>query len=440
MAKLKVNLAFFNLLSKMVFTSLFLIFLPYMVERINLLQVDNNLIQKREQVLALIQKIGIEPFMVSDTGKTFGNYNIFKEEFMSLEKFDRAEDENFIEISRRLIEGDEIVFRVLNYSFKVNGEKYLLEVGRSLASIHQTERNIKKVIWMFLISIILITFLTDLYYTGWLLRPLDKITRKLKGISEPSIFDKNPVKTATSDFKHLDDALIELMAHIDELFQKEKEITVNISHELLTPVSVLRSNLENLLLRKDLEPSIAEKIEESLRTLFRLQSLVNSLLLIARLESRQCLREETFSVNELLSEVISEISPIAEDAGIVLKTDFEQDYNFARANKSLTFSMFYNIVNNAVKNTATGGNVIIRSYITEKIFTVTVTDTGKGMSAAQMTKIFSRFKSKIGNSDDGTGIGLAIAKSIADFHGVEIGIDSVVMKGTCFSFRFPEYS
>jgi signal transduction histidine kinase len=230
------------------------------------------------------------------------------------------------------------------------------------------------------------------------------------------------------------------MAHIDELFQKEKEITVNISHELLTPVSVLRSNLENLLLRKDLEPSIAEKIEESLRTLFRLQSLVNSLLLIARLESRQCLREETFSVNELLSEVISEISPIAEDAGIVLKTDFEQDYNFARANKSLTFSMFYNIVNNAVKNTATGGNVIIRSYITEKIFTVTVTDTGKGMSAAQMTKIFSRFKSKIGNSDDGTGIGLAIAKSIADFHGVEIGIDSVVMKGTCFSFRFPEYS
>ena len=440
MAKLKVNLAFFNLLSKMVFTSLFLIFLPYLVERINLLQEDNNLIQKREQVLALIQKIGIEPFMVSDTGNTFGNYNIFKEEFMSLEKFDRAEDENFIEISRRLIEGDEIAFRVLNYSFKVNGEKYLLEVGRSLTSIYQTERNIKKVIWMFLISIILITFLTDLYYTGWLLRPLDKITRKLKGISEPSIFDKTPVKTATSDFKHLDNALIELMAHIDELFQKEKEITVNISHELLTPVSVLRSNLENLLLRKDLEPSIAEKIEESLRTLFRLQSLVNSLLLIARLESRQCLREDTFSVNELLSEVISEISPIAEDAGIILKTDFEQDYNFSRANKSLTFSMFYNIVNNAVKNTARGGNIIIRSFNNEKIFTVTVTYTGKGMSAAQMSTIFSRFKSKVGNSDDGTGIGLAIAKSIADFHGVEIGVDSVVMKGTCFSFRFPENS
>ena len=63
MAKLKVNLAFFNLLSKMVFTGLFLIFMPYIVERINLLQEDNNLIQKREKVLSMISKIGIEPFM-----------------------------------------------------------------------------------------------------------------------------------------------------------------------------------------------------------------------------------------------------------------------------------------------------------------------------------------------------------------------------------------
>ena len=119
-------------------------------------------------------------------------------------------------------------------------------------------------IWIFLVLIILITFLTDLYYTGWLLRPLDKITKKLKGISEPSIFDKLPVRTTTTDFMQLDSALIELMLHIDDLFQKEKEITVNISHELLTPISVIRSNLENLLLMKDIETSIAEKIEESL--------------------------------------------------------------------------------------------------------------------------------------------------------------------------------
>jgi signal transduction histidine kinase len=440
MAKLKYNLAFFNLLSKIIFTGLFLVFVPYLAERINLLQEDNNLIAKREQVLALITKIGIEPFMSADSGSVFGNYNIFKEEFVSLEKVNSNEDQNFIEIAARNIEGDSITFRVLNYSFRIDGQMYLLEVGRSIRSINQTESNIKKVIWLFLISIIFITFITDLYYTGRLLKPLDRITKKLRGISDPSTFDKQPVKSATSDFVHLDNALIELMSHIDNLFQKEKEITVNISHELLTPVAVLRSNFENLLLKKDLDPVISEKIEESLKTLYRLQSLVNSLLLIARLESQQYLREDSFSVNELLSEVINEINPVAEDAGIMLRSDFVSDLIFSRANRSLVFSMFYNIVNNGVKNTPSGGNVIINSYKSGNKFLVKITDTGTGMTKEQLTSLFSRFKTRIGNEVEGTGIGLAITKSIADFHSILISVDSEVNKGTCFLFRFPENS
>lgn len=438
MAKLKVNLAFFNLLSKMVFTALFLIFMPYIAQRINLIQEDNNLIQKREQVLSLISKIGIEPFLSSDTSSVFGNYNIFKEEFVSLEKINNGDDQNFIEIAKRNIEGEDITFRVLNYSFKAEGQMYLLEVGRSIQSINQTEKNIKKVIWLFVILIILITFLTDLYYTGRLLRPLDKITKKLKGISEPSIFDKTPVKTTTSDFVHLDNALIELMAHIDELFQKEKDITVNISHELLTPVSVLRSNLENLLLKEDLDPLVSGKIEISLKMLYRLQSLINSMLLIARIESRQYMREESFSVNELLLEIVDEIKPIAEDSGITLKSESAATFIFTGANRSLIFSMFYNVVNNAVKNTPDGGSVVISSYLNNKKFVVSVKDTGSGMTELQMENLFSRFKTRVGNEAEGTGIGLAIAKSIADFHNIVIDVETEINKGTCFLFRFPE--
>jgi signal transduction histidine kinase len=440
MTRLRIKLALFNLLSKLLFTGLFLIFMPFLVERITLLQEDNNLIQKREQVLSLISKIGIEPFITSDSAKVFGNYNIFKEEFMSLERDNSKQEVNDIEISTRLIEGDEITYRVLNYSFKVDGKMYLLEVGKSLSSIDRAEKNIKKIIWLFVISIIIITFLIDLYYTGLLLRPLNKITKKLKGISDPSIFDSRQVKTTTSDFIHLDNALIELMAHINDLFKKEKEITVNISHELLTPVSVIRSNLENLLLEKDLDPSVVERIGESLKMLNRLQSLVNSLLLIARIESRQYLREESFSLNDLLTEIIGELAPIADDAGIVLKYNFEKDFNIVRANRSLTFSMFYNVVNNALKNTPSGGNVTIKSFFNRNNFIVSISDTGKGMSPDQLSTLFFRFKSRIVPEADGTGIGLAIAKSIADFHRIEILVDSTVSKGTCFSFRFSENS
>jgi signal transduction histidine kinase len=442
MLKLIVKLALFNLLSKLAFTLLFFFFMPYLIERISLLQVDNELIQKREQVITLISRVGIEPFMASDNGNVFGSYNILKEEFISLEKVELKEDANFMEVSQRLIDGEAITYRVLNYSFKVDGDTYLIEIGKSLVSIQHTQKNIKKIMLLFLVSIIVITFLTDIQYTRKLLRPLDAITHKLKGISNPSIFDKTPVRTTTSDFQHLDEALIELMRHIDQLFQTEKEITVNISHELLTPVSVLRSKLENLLIRKDIDSEISSKIEESLKTLHRLQSLINSLLFIARIESQQYIRDESFSIKALLNDIISEISPIAEDAGILIKEELEKDFQIENANRSLLFSMFCNVLNNAVKNTPNGGTVEVKSAYNNNNFVITISDTGKGMTEYQLNTLFSRFVTRRENKDvgSGTGIGLAISKSIADFHKIEISADSIIQKGTSFSFIFSDNS
>jgi len=110
------------------------------------------------------------------------------------------------------------------------------------------------------------------------------------------------------------------------------------------------------------------------------------------------------------------------------------------ANRSLIFSMFYNVINNAVKNTFQGGNVTIKSLDEHRMFKVLVSDTGKGMDEAQMSKLFSRFKTRTENYTDGTGIGLAITKSIADFHKIELSVTSEVEKGTTFVFIFPESS
>lgn len=440
MARLKIKLALFNLLSKLIFTGLFLLIMPYLIERINLLQTDNNLIQKREQFISLISKTGIEPFIATDSGSVFGNYNIFKEEFISIERADLKQDVNDIEVTKRIIEGEEIAYRVLDYSFKIDGKMYLLEVGESLTSILEAQNNIKKIMLLFLVLIILITFLTDIQYTRKLLRPLDKITNKLRGISDPSIFNKTPVRTTTTDFLNLDNALITLMSNIDELFRKEKDITVNISHELLTPVSVLRSKLENLLISKELEPEIETKIGESLKTLHRLQNLVNSLLLIARLESRQYLREDSISIAGVLREVTDEIRPVAEDTAINIREVISTDLIFKESNGPLIFSMFYNVINNAVKNTPASGEVNVKTTYSEKKFTVTVSDNGKGMTDEQMKNLFSRFKTRAENNADGIGIGLAITKSIADFHGIEIMVRSEISKGTVFFFMFPQNS
>ena len=201
-----------------------------------------------------------------------------------------------------------------------------------------------------------------------------------------------------------------------------------------------RSKLENILLEKELDPVVEKKTEESLTTLHRLQSLVSSLLMIARIESHQYLREDTFSLKDLLTEMISEISPVADDAGIRLLTDINDDLTVTRANKSLIFSLFFNIVNNAIKNTPREGEIRIKGKSTNKGLILSIEDTGKGLSDRQKKMLFERFRMKDPASSDGTGIGLAIAKSIADFHDIKISVSSEPGKGTIFSFVFSENS
>ena len=378
--RLQTKLALFNLLSKLVFSALFIGFLPLITERINIRQTDNELIGKREEVIALISKVGIEPFITDDTLAGFGSYNILKEEFISLEKIDLSRDWNFIEVTQRLIDNETIDYRVLNYSLKIDGQTYLLEIGKSFSSMMYAAKNIRTVILVFLALFILVTLLSDLFYTARVLRPLKIITRRLETTSSPSLPDSKQLKTTTRDFIQLDQTLREMMKKIEDLFRTEREITVNISHELMTPVSVLRSKLENMLCQKGLDHDVETGIEESLRMLHRLKTLINSLLTIARIESRQYMKEDSIKIRELVNEVIEELSPVAEDAGVKITLNCNDDFIFRNANRSLIFSMFYNVVNNAVKHTPRKGKIEIGGKWRDAIFEVSVIDTGKGMT------------------------------------------------------------
>lgn len=438
--RLRTKLTLFNLISKVAFTVAFITLLPFIVVRINTLQTDYELLQKREQVIKLIEEIGIEPFLTSDSADVFGSYNILKEEFISLEKTEINEDLNFIEIAGRIIEGETIDYRVLNYSFRIGTDTYLLQIGESLETITQTEKSTRNVILLFLIFFILITLLLDFSYTQRILHPLESIILKLKNAFTPALFNRTPVRTSTSDFIKLDQTIIDLMNKIEDLFQKEKDITINISHELITPISIIRSKLENILLQHNLDNESAKKIEESLVTLSRLSTLVNSMLTIARLERQQYLKEDTILLNDLLDEIINEISPVAANNGISIIKEFTDDLTLTEVNRSLLFSMFFNVINNAVKNSDPDCEIKIKCFCQNGIHKVCISDNGRGMTKEQLATLFSRFLSKSKTEETGTGIGLAITKSIAGFHNISISVDSAPHNGTSFLFCFPKTS
>lgn len=432
------KLTLFNLLSKIIFSVLFIALLPLLVTRITLLQTDNELVEKREKLINIIADIGIEPF-IADSTNTFGSYNILKEEFISLEIADLEEDWNFIELDHREIDDETIEYRVLNYSFKVNDQTYLLQIGKSLTSIIYTQRNTRNIILIFLAFIILITMMADLFYTERTLRPFENIVNKLKNTSNPALFDRKPVKTTTSDFAKLDITIGDLMNRINELITREKEITVNISHELLTPVSVIRGKLENILLHSNVDAETGEKVEESLKTLHRLKTLINSLLFFSRIESQQYLKEESFQISDILKNVYDELSPMAADKEVILNNEIGHSFKVISANRSLIFSMIYNVVNNAIKYSGAGRTVTVKSH-SDSVNGISIIDNGTGISSEQLGDLFSRFRKKSNGSAESNGIGLAITKSIADFHKIDISVETNPGKGTKFFFRFPENS
>lgn len=430
------KLAFANWLFKIGFMGLFLAMTPWLSERVNLYQTDNELIEKREEVIGLISELGVGPFVMGESEDFFASYNILKEEFISLEQIDLDEDWNFIEVSPRRIDDEVIDYRVLNYSFLVDGEMYLLEIGKSLSSISVTEHNIRRVTLAFLILFLIVSVVFELIYTGALLKPFEKIINKIRATAEPGSYDPTPVLSSTRDFQILDSTLSQLMEKINSSLQKEREITQNISHELLTPISLLRNKLENILMDDNADEDLTIKVNESLTTLHRLKTLVNSLLLISRIESNQYLRSDKVHVHELINEVVDELQPMADDGGVVIIQDYSRELLFEKANRPLLFSLFFNVVNNALKHTPRGGEIWILGHRKKRRCQVEIVDSGEGIPSDLLPDIFMRFKKRNGGNDSGSGIGLAIAKSVSDFHHIKVEVSSELGKGTRFVFSW----
>jgi len=437
--RLRYKLAVYNLFTKGVFVAIFLLVIPWLLERVNVYQTDLELIDQREEIIEAISVFGAEELLYSMQQGHSLSFNFLQQEYISLVRADYDSLVNFIEISPQLVDEEIVDYRVLVYSFRVDGITYLLEIGKSLERIYQTEQNIRNITLVMLGLFVLIAFLTDTSMTRLLTKPLAGITLKLRNTKNPGQYDHNPVATTTSDFVYLDKTISDLMHQIEDLFAKEKEITSNISHELLTPVSVVQSRLENLIEEEGLSDRHIEKISDSLRTLHRLKGIINSLLLIARVENKQFLKTDEFWINELMEELLEELGPIAQEKGIKIVAKIENDHFLNAANRSLIFTLFFNILNNAVKfsEPENQGVVEVESQKINNDFIVKITDHGPGMTPEQAGEIFQRFRKR--KSTNGHGLGLAIAKKIADFHNIDIRIETQVGKGSTFWLIFKNF-
>lgn len=298
------------------------------------------------------------------------------------------------------------------------------------------------VIFIFGIPLFLITAVIGGYFLAWkALSPIDKITGTARDISSNNLEQRIEEKDTDDEVGRLATTLNQLFSRLEKAFKREKQFTSDASHELRTPITVIRAQSEKSLMEKDLDEKCRDTLEIIRKQADYMGHLIEQLLLLARSDSgKQIIEKEKFDLKELVEMVTDEIRGIAEKKNIEIINRASQDSIEILADQSMIIQLLLNLLDNAIKYTSEGGRVEISTEKTAEEVIIKIKDNGKGIPKKDQGNIFKRFyrvdKSR-SRQKGGTGLGLAICEWIVKSHGGDIRLESEPGVGSEFLIRLP---
>jgi len=281
------------------------------------------------------------------------------------------------------------------------------------------------------------------FIAGWVLakrsfRPVDLMIREAQKISAAHLQSRLPRTGAEDEVDRLAQTLNEMMNRIESSTRAVQDFSSDISHELKTPLAIIRGEID-LALRRPRSP---EELSETLRTIDgevnELIRLVDDLMLLVKSDARQLTFEsKTVYVDEVLGQILDRFQKRAQPNQITLSSDLSA--HVAVLGDALYLKRLYsNLVDNAVKFTQKGGSVKIRLFTEKGMAVVEVEDNGPGIEPELQQKVFSRFyRTDHARSFDGAGLGLNIAKTICDTHLGNLQLISKLGVGTTIRVSIP---
>jgi signal transduction histidine kinase len=238
------------------------------------------------------------------------------------------------------------------------------------------------------------------------------------------------------------EASVEDLRRTDRL---RRELIANVSHDLRSPLAAMQGYLETIMMKHDdLAPDERERyLEIVLRNARSLSTLVGELFELSMLDAHQIEpQREAFSMAELVQDLVMQFTPMAEELNVTLDAELPDHLARVYADIALVERAISNLIDNALRYTPPGGTVRIVPSNEGDAVSVSVIDTGYGIPPEDLPHIFERFyrveKSRAPDKG-GTGLGLAITKKILELHGSTLNVQSIVDRGTTFSFNLPAW-
>lgn len=286
---------------------------------------------------------------------------------------------------------------------------------------------------------IFIVSLAGIWIARRSLEPLKIFSSKIERITHKTLGERIDIEFQPEEIKGLARSFNEMLDRLQKAFDSEKRLIADSSHELKTPLSVIKARCDILLQKDRTKEEYTRSLNIIRSTSDEMRGLIDEMLLIARLDSGILSSSDfkTISLNDCLKQSIKMAEVVAEKSRIRIHASFAEDVAVSGDMNTLT-EAFLNVIENAIKYNRPGGEVDISISANSGKIVTKIRDTGIGIEETDIQKIFDRFyRAGATRRMEGTGLGLSISKAIIEAHGGEISVESTVDKGSCFNIILP---
>ena len=320
-------------------------------------------------------------------------------------------------------------------------ERHVLQVA---APLGERDRMLSR-LQLFLILITAVVSSAAFVGSSWLARravkPVNEIIQQAREIGGGTLERRISAYADNEEYRGLVEVLNTMLERLQDAFEAQRRFTADASHELRSPLTALRGELELARRRPRTGAEYERTIDSSLEEVERLSRIAEDLLTLARSDAGMLvMHPEPVDLSGVVSAVVARIAAAAEARGVRLNTHTHKNV-LVSGDPDLLARLVWNLVGNAVKFTPDGGRVEIAAHRADGHAELRVADTGPGIPVDAVERIFDRFYQvnqarTIGSGQSGTGLGLAIVRAIADLHGASASASNEA-DGAVFIVRFP---
>jgi heavy metal sensor kinase len=331
--------------------------------------------------------------------------------------------------------------RFLSRAVSVLGKPYTIQVA---APTHELLEGVVRFKWA-LILLSPVVLLAAAAGGWWMsrraLHPVDQITATARSIGELNLGKRLPIPETRDELERLSETLNEMLDRIESAFRRVTQFTADASHELRTPVALIRATSEVALRKNRSELEYRQALNEVHAESVRTTDLIEDLLTLARADAgKEALDRDIVDLGSLAAEVTARAEKLAQQKGLSLVCEAPAGLASVRGDRGALRRLLFILLDNAVKYTPTGGAVHVGIMQQVDGPTVEVRDSGIGIAREDLPHIFERFyRSDKSRSRDsgGAGLGLSLAKWIVDAHGGSIHVVSEPDRGSTFTVLLP---